>query len=40
MRKGRKAIAIDEDLVSDHGFARGYASVQRFVRARHGAKTP
>ena len=40
MRKGRNAMAIYQDLVSDHGFAHGYASVQRFVRAQHGSKTP
>lgn len=37
LRQGRNAMAIYQDLVSDHGFAAGYASVRRFVRAQRGA---
>ena len=32
VERGRNAMAIYQDLVSDHGFAGGYASVMRFVR--------
>src|SRR6266404_3827028 len=31
VRQGRTAMAIWQDLVDDHGFASGYASVRRFV---------
>ncbi len=31
----RDAVAIWRDLVDDHGFAAGYASVRRFVRRLH-----
>jgi transposase len=37
---GRNAMAIWQDLVSDHGFAASYASVQRYVRKLVGEKTP
>jgi transposase len=37
---GRNAMAIWQDLVSDHGFAASYASVQRYVRKLAGEKTP
>jgi hypothetical protein len=30
--QGRNAMVIWQDLVDDHGFAAGYASVQRFVK--------
>ncbi len=40
VRQGRNAVAIYQDLVSDHGFAAGYASVRRFVRAQRGTQTP
>lgn len=40
MRRGRNARAIYQDLVSDHGFAAGYASVRRFVRAQRGTQAP
>lgn len=30
--RGRNAMAIWKDLVDDHGFTAGYASVRRFVR--------
>jgi transposase len=38
--KGRNAVAIYQDLVSDHGFAARYASVQRYVRKLRGAHAP
>jgi integrase/recombinase XerD len=34
---GRNAMAIWPDLVGQHGFAAGYASVQRFVKTLHAA---
>ena len=34
--RGRNASAIWQDLVDDHGFAAGYASVRRFVRQLRG----
>ncbi|MGA8668859.1 MAG: IS21 family transposase [Terracidiphilus sp.] len=38
--RGRNAMAIWQDLVSEYGFASSYQSVQRFVRKRRGAQTP
>src|SRR5207247_2360437 len=35
--RGRNARAIWQDLVDDHGFAGGYASVRRFVVRLRGA---
>ena len=35
---GRNAVAIYQDLVTDHGFPAGYASVRRFVRRLHGGR--
>jgi transposase len=40
VRVGRNAKIIWQDLVSDHGFGAGYASVKRFVRSLRGAQTP
>jgi hypothetical protein len=40
LSRGRNAQAIWQDLVSEHGFASSYQSVQRFVRKRRGAQTP
>jgi transposase len=40
LTRGRNAVAIYQDLVDDHGFAAGYASVGRFVRRLRGTKTP
>jgi transposase len=40
LRKGRNAKAIWQDLVDDHGFAAGYASVKRFVRKLRGSAAP
>ena len=37
---GRNAMAIWQDLVDDHGFAAGYASVRRFVAQVRGASAP
>jgi transposase len=39
VRRGRPAMAIWQDLVDDHGFAFGYASVKRFV-AKLRAEAP
>jgi transposase len=38
--RGRNAMAIWQDLVSQHGFASGYQSVKRFVRRLRGAQSP
>ena len=38
--RGRNAMAIWQDLVSECGFASSYQSVQRFVRRRRGTQTP
>ena len=40
LRLGRNAMAIWQDLVTDHGFVGGYASVKRFARKLRGARTP
>src|SRR5271166_6613602 len=40
LSRGRNAMAIWQDLVSEYGFASSYQSVQRFVRKRRGAETP
>ena len=37
---GRNAKAIWQDLVSDHEFVGGYASVKRFVRKLRGSRAP
>jgi len=37
--KGRNAVAIYQDLVTEHGFRARYASVRRFVRKLRGAST-
>ena len=39
VRQGRTAMAIWQDLVDDHGFTSGYASVKRFV-AKLRAEAP
>ena len=39
LRLGRNAMAIWQDLVSDHGFAGGYETVKRFVRKLRGPRT-
>jgi transposase len=38
--RGRNAMAIWQDLVSDHGFASGYQSVRRFLRKLQGPQNP
>jgi len=38
--RGRNAMAIWQDLVDDHGFAAGYASVKRFVGKLRGSSAP
>ncbi len=38
--RGRNARAIWQDLVDDHGFTAGYASVRRFVGRLRGASAP
>jgi hypothetical protein len=38
--RGRNAMAIWQDLVSDHGFAGGYQAVKRFVRKLRGPRCP
>src|SRR5262245_27292859 len=40
LRRGRNAMAIWQDLVSEYGFASSYQSVQRFVRKLRGAQAP
>jgi transposase len=38
LSRGRNAVAIWQDLVDDHGFQAGYASVRRFVLKFRGSK--
>lgn len=38
--RGRNAMAIWQDLVSDHGFAGGYQTVKRFVHKLRGSELP
>src|SRR2546428_25217 len=40
LSRGRNAMAIYQDLVSEYSFASSYQSVQRFVRKLRGAQTP
>jgi len=40
LSRGRNAMAIWQDLVSEYGFASSYQSVQRFVRKLRGTQTP
>jgi hypothetical protein len=40
LNRGRNAMAIWQDLVSEYGFASSYQSVQRFVRKWRGVQTP
>ena len=40
LARGRNAMAIWQDLVSEHGFTGGYQSVRRFVRRLRGSRTP
>jgi transposase len=40
LARGRNAVAIYQDLVDDHGFGAGYASVRRYVRKLRGETVP
>ena len=40
LARGRNAVAIWQDLVSDHGFAGSYQTVKRFVRKLRGPQRP
>ena len=40
LARGRNAMAIWQDLVSQAGFASGYQSVKRFLRRLRGAQAP
>jgi hypothetical protein len=40
LSRGRNARAIWQDLVDDHGFRAGYASVKRFVAKLRGTTAP
>ena len=40
LSRGRNAMAIWQDLVSDHGFSGSYQSMKRFVRKRRGSQGP
>ena len=40
LSRGRKAMAIWQDLVDEYSFASSYQSVQRFVRKLRGPQTP
>src|SRR5208282_1443455 len=40
LSRGRNAMAIWQDLVSDHGFPHAYQTVKRFVRKLRGSERP
>lgn len=40
LSRGRNAVAIWQDLVTQHGFTAKYSSVMRFVRKLRGQRTP
>ena len=40
LERGRNAMAIWQDRVTDHGFAGSYESVKRFVRKLRGVRSP
>ncbi len=40
LRRGRNAMGIWQDMVTEHGFSGGYQTVQRFVRKLHGSQGP
>ena len=40
LERGRNAMAIWQDLVTDHGFVGSYESVKRFVRKLRGVRSP
>lgn len=39
LARGRNAMAIWQDLVSDRGFPHGYQTVKRFVHKLHGSQS-
>src|SRR6516165_1101091 len=40
LSRGRNAMGIWQDLVTDHGFSGAYNTVKRFVRKLRGARQP
>ena len=40
LSRGRNAVAIWQDLVSESGFRSGYQTVKRFVRKLRGTQSP
>jgi transposase len=40
LSRGRNAMAIWQDLVSEHGFTSSYQSVKRYIHKRHGSGLP
>ena len=40
LSRGRNAMAIWQDMVTDYGFSGGYQTVQRFVRKLRGSEGP
>jgi len=40
LSRGRNAMAIWQDLVSDYGFASSYQSVKRYIHKRRGSQLP
>jgi transposase len=40
LSRGRNAMAIWQDMVTDHGFGGAYNTVKRFVRKLHGSDQP
>src|SRR5216684_8571103 len=40
LSRGRNAMAIWQDLVSDYGFSSGYQTVKRFIRKLRGSQLP
>ena len=40
LSRGRNAMSIWQDLVSDHGFSGSYQSMKRFVRKLRGSQRP
>jgi len=40
LSRGRNAMAIWQDLVSEHGFSSSYQSVKRYIHKRRGSQQP
>jgi transposase len=40
LSRGRNAMAIWQDLVSEHGFSNSYQSVKRYIHQRRGSELP